>query len=96
MAKRVSGDSKYEVEEIKKSQIKKAKSGKIVTEFMVKWKGYSEENWEGMDHVYEVPLLLKDFTKKQKANMLRGLTPAQKRNQAITSGLPSFPSIPSK
>ena len=94
MSKRKSDEPKYEVEEITKIRIGKDETGKVVTEFRVKWKNYHEQNWEKMEHVCDVPLLLKAFEKKQKANMVRGLTTAQRKNKAITEGLACFPVIP--
>jgi len=83
----------YKVESITDIRIRKEQSGRVVTEFVVKWEGYTERNWEPMENVYKCPLLMKPLQDNyRQQRMLRGLSASQTSNRSITDGIPNFPS----
>lgn len=87
-------DTEYSVDDITNTRITKNKNGVIVTEFEVKWTGYTKKGWEPMENVYKCPFLFERLEKKSRTRMLSRLTASQKKNPAITGGIPNFPSIP--
>lgn len=94
MANATNENSEFAVEDITAIRIRKNEKGLFVTEFNVKWVGYSEKNWEPMENVFKCPNLLKGLTKKYRQRMLAKLTTTQRQNEGITSGIGNFPAIP--
>lgn len=94
MANAENPDTEFAVEDISDIRIRKNEKGLFVTEYEVKWVGYTEKNWEPMENLFHLPLLLKAFTKRYRTRMLAKLTTDQRRNKAITSSFGNFPAIP--
>jgi hypothetical protein len=93
MANNAEDEREWKVECIVKSEIRK-EHGNFVTYFKVKWVDHKSKGWEPMEHVYTCPLLMKDLEKRSRKNLLVGLKPHQRRNEAITGKLGNFPAIP--
>lgn len=84
-------EKEYEVQEVVASRIDEKT---LTAQFRVKWSGYShnENTWEPLDQIYQIPLILKNFTKKKRAALTRPLR-SRKSDEALKS-IGNFEGIP--
>jgi len=75
--------SSYKVEDITDLKIGRTKTGRVVTQFRVKWVGFKRMDWQPMENVFTCPFLLEALQKKKKAQLRARLKPHQRRNEAL-------------